>query len=46
MRPLSTYNWLGISAPLFAKVINGIFHIIFPFGIWFATYFKMKETEI
>jgi len=45
-RPTSVYNWVGISAPLFANVIFYIFRIIFPFGIWFATYFKMKEIEI
>ena len=45
-RPTSVYHWLGVSAPLFANVILYIFRIIFPFGIWFATYFKMKEIEI
>ena len=45
-RPTSVYNWLEIPVPLLANVIYYIFRIIFPFGIWFATYFKMKETEI
>ena len=46
LQPTSVYKYLGISIPLFENILNYVFRIIFPFGIWFATYFKMKEIEI
>ena len=44
--PLKYFNWLEIPASPVIYVIHYIFRLIFPFGIWFVTYLKLKETEI
>lgn len=40
-----TKQWLG-ETPKAIELCNIIIKSIFPFGIWFATYFKIRETEI
>jgi hypothetical protein len=44
--PVRYFNWLEIPVPPVMYVINYISRLIFPFGIWLVTYFKLKETEI
>ena len=49
LSPLNFYDWIETShfpmSPVI-YVIHYLFRILFPFGIWVATYFKMKEIEV
>ena len=44
--PLSFVKQQGGSPHPVLYVTNAVFRLIFPFGIWLVTYFKLKETEI